>query len=107
MCNCSFFKQKTADELRISDWSSDVCSSDLRPRARQTGEGREMASVRRLERESCARAGSVNGIDGASRAAEARQDGKRFDWKIVLPTSSFHLSARRPARRKTCGDTDA
>src|SRR3546814_3355831 len=25
-----FFKQKTADEMRISDWSSDVCSSDLR-----------------------------------------------------------------------------
>src|SRR3546814_1410560 len=28
---CSFFfKQKTAYEMRISDWSSDVCSSDLR-----------------------------------------------------------------------------
>src|SRR3546814_1612283 len=27
-----FFKQKTAYEIRISDWSSDVCSSDLRPR---------------------------------------------------------------------------
>src|SRR3546814_10328273 len=27
---CFFFKQKTAYELRISDWSSDVCSSDLR-----------------------------------------------------------------------------
>src|SRR3546814_2794982 len=26
-----FFKQKTADEMRISDWSSDVCSSDLNP----------------------------------------------------------------------------
>src|SRR3546814_4274241 len=27
---CSFFiKQKTAYEMRISDWSSDVCSSDL------------------------------------------------------------------------------
>src|SRR3546814_5824134 len=25
-----FFKQKTASELRISDWSSDVCSPDLR-----------------------------------------------------------------------------
>src|SRR3546814_9489153 len=25
-----FFKQKTAYDLRISDWSSDVCSSDLR-----------------------------------------------------------------------------
>src|SRR3546814_5779230 len=27
-----FFKQKTAYELRISDWSSDVCSSDLKYR---------------------------------------------------------------------------
>src|SRR3546814_16328516 len=26
---CSFVKQKTAYEMRISDWSSDVCSSDL------------------------------------------------------------------------------
>src|SRR3546814_6855779 len=33
LCVCSyfffFFKQKTAYEMRISDWSSDVCSSDL------------------------------------------------------------------------------
>src|SRR3546814_9640711 len=28
-----FFKQKTAYEMRISDWSSDVCSSDLSGRA--------------------------------------------------------------------------
>src|SRR3546814_4881707 len=28
-CFVFFFKQKTAYELRISDWSSDVCSSDL------------------------------------------------------------------------------
>src|SRR3546814_1263345 len=28
-----FLEQKTADELRISDWSSDVCSSDLRASA--------------------------------------------------------------------------
>src|SRR3546814_7934782 len=32
-CRCVFvfffFKQKTAYEMRISDWSSDVCSSDL------------------------------------------------------------------------------
>src|SRR3546814_9994044 len=31
-CLCGFvffFKQKTAYEMRISDWSSDVCSSDL------------------------------------------------------------------------------
>src|SRR3546814_18708612 len=32
LCGCLvffFFKQKTAYEMRISDWSSDVCSSDL------------------------------------------------------------------------------
>src|SRR3546814_4263293 len=36
LCRCVFyyiffffFKQKTAYEMRISDWSSDVCSSDL------------------------------------------------------------------------------
>src|SRR3546814_9503188 len=28
-CLVFFFKQKTAYEMRISDWSSDVCSSDL------------------------------------------------------------------------------
>src|SRR3546814_314876 len=28
-----FFKQKTAYEMRISGWSSDVCSSDLLPRS--------------------------------------------------------------------------
>src|SRR3546814_3151842 len=30
-----FFKQKTAYEMRISDWSSDVCSSDLQVRREQ------------------------------------------------------------------------
>src|SRR3546814_2450176 len=30
-----FFKQKTAYEMRISDWSSDVCSSDLRKDRRE------------------------------------------------------------------------
>src|SRR3546814_7193938 len=29
MVVCFFFEQKTADEMLISDWSSDVCSSDL------------------------------------------------------------------------------
>src|SRR3546814_2425092 len=32
-----FFKQKTAYEVRISDWSSDVCSSDLQPLVEQGG----------------------------------------------------------------------
>src|SRR3546814_2165544 len=32
MLDVFFFKQKTAYEMRISDWSSDVCSSDLADR---------------------------------------------------------------------------
>src|SRR3546814_1986968 len=36
-CFFFFFKQKTAYEMRISDWSSDVCSSDLACGARVTG----------------------------------------------------------------------
>src|SRR3546814_8593849 len=35
LCSFVFFKQKTAYEMRISDWSSDVCSSDLRVAERQ------------------------------------------------------------------------
>src|SRR3546814_8733904 len=38
-----FFKQKTAYEMRISDWSSDVCSSDLRLRASITGQTSQIA----------------------------------------------------------------
>src|SRR3546814_3452918 len=46
-----FFKQKTAYEMRISDWSSDVCSSDLearvsrRPCARPGGGGDAVREV--------------------------------------------------------------
>src|SRR3546814_10829191 len=32
-----FFKQKTAYEMRISDWSSDVCSSDLLKLVKERG----------------------------------------------------------------------
>src|SRR3546814_4998379 len=39
-----FFKQKTAYEMRISDWSSDVCSSDLNLASRASG-GASVASV--------------------------------------------------------------
>src|SRR3546814_16659847 len=48
-----FFKQKTAYEMRISDWSSDVCSSDLEGAAVvllvgdvEVGEQRDLGGVR-------------------------------------------------------------
>src|SRR3546814_10528414 len=66
VCVFFFFKQKTAYEMRISDWSSDVCSSDLgggelrrfgreigvldaRLGFRQIGDGRRQIVDRRLE----------------------------------------------------------
>src|SRR3546814_3542957 len=39
-----FFKQKTAYEMRISDWSSDVCSSDLQQAASAKAE-QQMAQL--------------------------------------------------------------
>src|SRR3546814_2829542 len=40
-----FFKQKTAYEMRISDWSSDVCSSDLIARRRRPVRGRRIVFI--------------------------------------------------------------
>src|SRR3546814_20589236 len=40
-----FFKQKTAYEMRISDWSSDVCSSDLQIEARQLAFARQLSGA--------------------------------------------------------------
>src|SRR3546814_16133808 len=59
----SFFKQKTAYEMRISDWSSDVCSSDLD----QAGD--DLAALLQGDRDGEVRqavqevAGAVEGID--------------------------------------------
>src|SRR3546814_8197517 len=52
-----FFKQKTAYEMRISDWSSDVCSSDLR-----LAEHRAIASLARRKRDRLF--GIIDGIVG-------------------------------------------
>src|SRR3546814_7301710 len=41
-----FFKQKTAYEMRISDWSSDVCSSDLKVRVKSDQTGVDIANVK-------------------------------------------------------------
>src|SRR3546814_3144343 len=55
-----FFKQKTAYEMRISDWSSDVCSSDLRPAA--VGDGDERLH-RNLLRRRLSRGHAASGAD--------------------------------------------
>src|SRR3546814_4188122 len=58
-----FFKQKTAYEMRISDWSSDVCSSDL---CAPAGRGRPTSNM------ICCAAISRQGIPAAAWRAWTR-----------------------------------
>src|SRR3546814_8089630 len=69
-----FFKQKTAYEMRIRDWSSDVCSSDLDPGggsawARGWAPGRPPRT--RAWRAACARRGSPGRSAARRRCAAA------------------------------------
>src|SRR3546814_10906080 len=65
LCSFFFFKQKTAYEMRISDWSSDVCSSDLGREDQGPGQGRSRPSGRRHHAGE-GRAGARRGSRGGS-----------------------------------------
>src|SRR3546814_1806009 len=75
-----FFKQKTAYEMRISDWSSDVCSSDLRATADLSAP--PVAACRRL----CAHRGPAR-RDGRS---EERRVGKECVSTCRSRWSPYH-----------------
>src|SRR3546814_3092524 len=68
-----FFKQKTAYEMRISDWSSDVCSSDLLAVARAPlkAEGFFQALCRAAVAAGNAAVGIVDHAPGAETVAVA------------------------------------
>src|SRR3546814_5590025 len=109
LCSFFFFKQKTAYEMRISDWSSDVCSSDLRGVQRQC-RGREGAQCV-YRRDARARAGggedgrrgSCGGDAEAAVGRADREDRKSVVWgkgvsvrvdlggcRILKTTISYH-----------------
>src|SRR3546814_16434196 len=77
-CIFFFFKQKTAYEMRISDWSSDVCSSDLDEnhplsgKAAWTGARTEDPRERRRQRRQAAASNPVAGGRERERAAPLR-----------------------------------
>src|SRR3546814_2921652 len=103
-----FFKQKSAYEMRISDWSSDVCSSDLcararlprRPRTRRArrgpgAEGRHAAcrgrhAVARRPRAARRNRGAGAVAMGAAVAATAGVRGARRD--LARARSEEHTS---------------
>src|SRR3546814_12701007 len=120
VCFVFFFKQKTAYEMRISDWSSDVCSSDLagvprppRDRGQRTLDAfaepacRGASGVRQLVRRlrggarprQARRAAGVGGRAGPAAGAgeptprpnrESGVYGKRFAVSVDLGSSRNH-----------------
>src|SRR3546814_2538295 len=70
-----FFKQKTAYEMRISDWSSDVCSSDLSRRMKTC------RPSRRPRRLNCAL--SRSRACACPSAMCARPPGRSMPWPIA------------------------
>src|SRR3546814_6989372 len=80
-----FFKQKTAYEMRISDWSSDVCSSDLG--APETG------SVDASGLSVVVVAGTWHDVitDGLIAGARRVLDASGASWRLVRVPGSFEL----------------
>src|SRR3546814_1293076 len=71
-----FFKQKTAYEMRISDWSSDVCSSDLRYRLVRIVAARRPALRRQVRRPAQRRRGYRHRLHRQEPRSEERRVGK-------------------------------
>ena len=61
-----FFKQKTAYEIRNCDWSSDVCSSDLRCWRKERGVGGRTEALEEGERRWRKKRGIGRGTDRKS-----------------------------------------
>src|SRR3546814_5277428 len=91
-----FFKQKTAYEMRISDWSSDVCSSDLQGRAVGVG------GVGRGEDERRRRGGRIlithEGAQPVDRRGRAELRGAEMLDEVAAAHAACLLHAREIGR---------
>src|SRR3546814_14304540 len=89
-----FFKPKAAYEMRIIDWSTDVCSSELQPLARPRRRRSQRGAAR-------TRTSGLDRIRPRDRAA-ARQDGRPWRRARPLPATGAadrFQRGRRPAGR--------
>src|SRR3546814_6554110 len=91
-----FFKQKTAYEMRISDWSSDVCSSDLRCRTCADSWRRTWRCLSEIARSPRSVAGSMRRAGQSTRGPVSAREwagscflrGSRRSRKAMLKTSA-------------------
>src|SRR3546814_6278984 len=91
-----FFKQKTAYEMRISDWSSDVCSSDLE--LDQIGVDHNdvadgHAAVAHADHRQAHHADQADGDDDALADVEQGQRGLAFHRGIFITLHRFVIAA--------------
>src|SRR3546814_14195414 len=103
-----FFKQKTAYEMRISDWSSDVCSSDLVAAAQhqQPGIASRVAPEERLERADC----EIDTLVGTEMAHGAEQQRSLIRPRHApgplahggIGPEPIQIDAQRAARHLAC-----
>src|SRR3546814_813459 len=90
-----FFKQKTAYEMRISDWSSDVCSSDLRGNA-----GAENTKTEQSQRTQYLRHGG--GKIGFLALKAGRESGKQRRANARNDGQHHHQIGRESCRERVC-----
>src|SRR3546814_8216100 len=74
VCVVCVFKQKTAYEMRISDWSSDVCSSDLRTGSVALGLAQALWHYADLGAYSGGICSSCGGLGGVATSGQAAAD---------------------------------
>src|SRR3546814_4462312 len=88
-----FFKQKTAYEMRISDWSSDVCSSDLLDMQIERNGGLDLAWSQRAggdRHPATFRTGGEEGIADIGMRSEERRVGKECVSTCRSRWSPYH-----------------
>src|SRR3546814_6522568 len=99
-----FSKQTTAYELRIRDWSSDVCSSDLRPGRprdpdpadRDAGRARSLGDQPRT---AAAQPADLPAVRGVHRRGHGHDGGQRLGRRRAGPLPRVPAAAVRPASR--------
>src|SRR3546814_4829626 len=96
-----FFKQRTAYEMRISDWSSDVCSSDLFPHAPKAAEVLTLA-IHELAT-NAAKYGAIRAPAGEIAVHWRREQRDGQDWLEIEWRESGVEIAPEPNRRKGFG----
>src|SRR3546814_1067733 len=85
-----FFKQKTAYEMRISDWSSDVCSSDLKCRQAQAHIKQQLARAETRVMEVFKLAQQVDEYHQRRHRSEERRVGKECVSTCRSRWSPYH-----------------